>query len=82
LNLWLRYISEARAANGRGLTAFPVPAFTTLDARLAWRLGEELELAIAGQNLLEEQHLEYVPESFILPTEVQRTFSASLNWGF
>jgi iron complex outermembrane receptor protein len=36
-----------------------VPAYTTLDARLGWRLTRRLELAIVGQNLVDAGHAEW-----------------------
>jgi len=35
-----------------------------------------------GQNLLEEQHLEYAAESFILTTEAIRSYYAKIQWNF
>ena len=36
-----------------------VPAYSSLDLRLAWRPTAALELAVVGQNLLDESHLEW-----------------------
>src|SRR5207253_7676155 len=30
----------------------PIPSYTRLDTRLGWRVGESVELSVAGQNLL------------------------------
>jgi iron complex outermembrane recepter protein len=46
-----RYVDE--------LTFLPVPSYITMDMRLAWRPSPCTELAIAGQNLLDERHAEY-----------------------
>lgn len=35
-----------------------IPAYTELDARLAWRVGPNIELAVAGFNLLHKRHAE------------------------
>ena len=50
LDLWLRFVDEIREAN--------VGSYLTLDARLAWRASEHLELAIVGQELLDSGHRE------------------------
>jgi hypothetical protein len=47
LDLVLRYVGE--------LPAQRVPAYTSLDLRLAWRPAQRLELAVVGQNLLDPQ---------------------------
>jgi iron complex outermembrane receptor protein len=57
-----------------------VPAYTALDMRLAYRLNEQLELALSGQNLLDERH----PETG-LPTdrdEIPRSYVISARWQF
>jgi len=44
------------------------PAFTTLNLRMAWRPSAALELALAGDNLLQARHIEYIPEYIPEPT--------------
>ena len=58
-----------------------VPGYTELDARVAWRASDALELALVGQNLLDPQHREFGPPS---PgtAEVQRGFYAKATWRF
>jgi iron complex outermembrane recepter protein len=53
---WLRYVDSFD--NGS------VPRYYTLDVRLAWRPVKNLELALVGQNLLENRHQEFRPEQF------------------
>ncbi len=50
LNLTYRYVSA--------LPGQLVPAYSTGDARFAWRFTRQLELALAGRNLLQRQHFE------------------------
>jgi iron complex outermembrane receptor protein len=38
-----------------------VPAYSELDARLAWQARPELELALSGRNLLHSEHAEFGP---------------------
>jgi iron complex outermembrane recepter protein len=59
----LRYQSRLPAQN--------VPAFVSLDARLAWSAGRQLELAVVGQNLLADHHVEFGGNS-ASRTEVRR----------
>src|SRR6185503_19219002 len=51
LDLRLQYQSR--------LPAQGVPAFLSLDARLAWQAGRPIELAVVGQNLLAAHHVEF-----------------------
>ncbi len=52
-----------------------VPEYTEMNARLAWRVTDRLELALAGFNLLHGQHQEYpgsdlIRRSVMLQTQV------------
>jgi hypothetical protein len=50
-----------------------------LNARVAWRASERLELAIKGFNLLNETHLEYPdPAGF----EIRRSVMAELRYNY
>ena len=72
---WLRYVDSFD--NGG------VPSYFTLDLRLAWRPIKNLELALVGQNLLENQHQEFRPEQFSTTVyEVQRGVYGKLTWKF
>ena len=54
-----------------------------LDARLAWRPTEDLELAIVGRNLLHDEHQEFAP-TFVnhVPTAVEREVYGKVTWRF
>lgn len=58
-----------------------VAAYTELGARLSWRVSDQVELAVVGENLLNDQHLEFVNGS-VARREVPRAVRASLRWGF
>lgn len=45
------------------LWGLQLPAYSTADARLAWRLRPELEIALTGQNLFQPHHVEYVADA-------------------
>ncbi len=56
-----------------------VPSYVGVDARIGYRLTEHWELAIAGYNLLDEGHVEFVNPS--LPArESSRSFFVSARW--
>ncbi len=53
LNLLGRYVDR--------LPGSQIDSYTTLDARLAWQPRPQWEIAVVGQNLLEERHGEFRP---------------------
>ncbi len=65
------------------LSSLDVDAYVEMDARLAWRPREDLELALVGQNLFDGGHYEFAP-SFVngVPTQVQRAVYAKVTWRF
>jgi len=73
MDLWLRYAGSLSPG------AFPtgqtyIPAYLTMDARLAWQATPNLELSLVGRNLLQPQHPEYA-NNFYMPyqSEVERS---------
>jgi iron complex outermembrane receptor protein len=56
-----------------------VPAYTTLDARIGWRLRPDLELSISGTNLL-DRHAEY--GALATRVELGPAINAKLAWTF
>jgi iron complex outermembrane receptor protein len=73
------YVSSIIDATG-GLGA--VPAYTRLDTRIGWRLGEFAELSIGGQNLLTSRHLEFLDGLQVTPMETGRAAVARVTWRF
>ena len=68
-----------------GLPGLHVPAYTRLDSRLAWHLGESLELSLVGQNLLSSRHFEFgnIDEFIATADESVRTFLLTgITWSF
>ena len=57
------------------LMAHGVPSYHTLDARVGWRLSNQLDLAIVGKNLLQPHH----PEFGAVPVEIKRSAYAQLT---
>ena len=78
LDLMARYVDSMPLAG--------VPSYTTMDLRLAWRPRERLELAVVGQNLLQDAHYEYPSNPAVNPstatTEVPRSVYGSVTWRF
>ena len=73
LNLWLRYVDELAELN--------VPAYLTMDLRLGWRSGKNVEVALVGQNLFDNHHPEFAGTSNgFVPDQVRRTVYAQLIW--
>jgi iron complex outermembrane recepter protein len=64
----------------RHVTELPnpaVPAYTAVDARYGWRLRDDLELAVAGQNLFDARHSEFNPAQ---NGELERAVLVSLRF--
>lgn len=83
LDLWFRYVDRITAGFPDLRMAQPVDAYATLDARLAWKPWKEVGLALVGQNLLENRHVEFIQEGFgPKPTQIPRSVYLQLDWRF
>ena len=57
-----------------------IDAYSELDVRLAWQASERLELALVGQNLLHDHHVEFgTPEA---RGELERGAYGKITWQF
>jgi iron complex outermembrane receptor protein len=72
LSSQLRYVDNVQS----------VPAYITADLRLSYRLTANLELSIAGENLLQARHLEQASVIGAPNTEVPRGFYGKVTWRF
>jgi len=65
------------------LPGLNLPNYYSLDAHLSWRPVTSLELSIGGQNLLDNRHLEFLPD-FVntSPTVVKRRIFGSITVKF
>jgi iron complex outermembrane receptor protein len=72
LDLIYRYVSQ--------LPAQLVPAYSTADARLAWRFSRQFELSAAGRNLFQPHHPEYQGDPGPL-VGIRRSAYLMLTWG-
>ena len=71
----LRYVDALPGPN--------IPSYLALDMRIAWSPRKNLEVALVGQNLLDDRHPEFAP-TFIGTerTEVERRVFATFQWRF
>jgi iron complex outermembrane receptor protein len=60
------------------LSSPDVPAYTAVDARFGWRLKSNLELSLAGVNLLDADHGEYGPIE--TRSRIPRSIFVQLLW--
>jgi iron complex outermembrane receptor protein len=76
-DLWLRYAGSVDP------TGTPIPAYLTMDARLAWQATPHLELSVVGRNLLDPRHPEFAND-FYMPyrSEVERSVYAKIALRF
>ena len=56
-----------------------VPSYISLDARLAWRPRSDLELAVTGQNLLDNHHAEFGGSPSV---QVRRSVYATISFSW
>jgi iron complex outermembrane receptor protein len=65
------------------LPSLGLPGYYSLDAHVGWRPTRNLEFSIGGQNLLDNQHLEFLPD-FVntSPTVVKRSVFGSITVTF
>ena len=62
------------------LVADDVPSYITMDLRLAYRPRKHLELAVIGQNLLQDHHQEYNGFITTYASEVPRGVYGTVTW--
>jgi iron complex outermembrane receptor protein len=67
----------------RSIGSLPKPEvseYTALDVRLGWHATEDLEISLAGFNLLDNRHPEF--GSFPTRSEIGRSVYLKLQWAF
>ncbi len=75
LDATVRYVDE--------LPAQGIKSYLTMDLRLAWRPVPNVELSLAGQNLLDNQRPEFYPTLIVSQqTEVARALIGKFTWKF
>ena len=73
LDLGFRFVDQIQNT-ARGFET--IPDYTTVDVRVAWLPTRNLELAIVGQNLLDERHPEFGLR------EIERSGYAKATWRY
>ncbi len=71
LDLAYRYVSA--------LGALKIPSYSTADVRFAWKLNQEFEVSIVGQNLLQPRHYEFASDPGP-SVGIKRTIYGQLAW--
>jgi iron complex outermembrane receptor protein len=65
------------------LTDPSVPSYTRLDTGLSWEVGERIGVSLVGQNLLRDQHEEFVDfTGGSRTTLIKRSLYAKVGWRF
>ena len=63
------------------LEPFDIEGYTELGTRLAWRPALDWEIALIGNNLLHDSHLEAMSElGDFAPTAIERSISLQVRW--
>ena len=66
-----------------GLAGLAVPSYYSLDANLGWAATKHLNFSIGGQNLTNNEHLEFRPDFIATaPTLVKRTYQVTARVAF
>jgi iron complex outermembrane receptor protein len=69
-------------ATYRGVDSLPgqrIPGYSTMDARLGWRIGRNLDISLVGRNLLQPWHLEFGNDPGPA-VGIRRTIFVRLTW--
>jgi iron complex outermembrane receptor protein len=72
-DLWCRYVYK--------LPKIGVSDYLSLGARLGWHVTEHLDFSLVGQNLIEDDRIEFVTDD-VLPTAAESGFYAEIMWAF
>lgn len=73
-DVWYRYVDDLSDSIGN---------YDTVDVRLGWKYGTNLELSLVGQNLFDSHHAEFLPEALhTVGTEVERGVYGKIVWSF
>ena len=71
LGIVVRYVDVLHKPN--------VPSYVGLDVQLEWKMNKFITLSVAGQNLLDNRHPEFVPSS-PSPREIERSFYGKIKF--
>ncbi len=80
LDLWLYYSSQLDSTSFS--VAGGVPAYSSINARFAWRPHDGVQLSLVGRNLNQQHHAEFIGEHFLSASEIERSIYAQLRIDF
>jgi iron complex outermembrane receptor protein len=79
----LRFVDKLEFPQAGAAPTITVPDYFELDARLAWRINKNWEVALIGQNLLHDRHTEFEPTYVhTQATEIPRTIFAQVTFQY
>ncbi len=81
VNLTDRLTADSNLYYVGPLSSLNVDAYFRLDLRLGWKVSDQIELALVGQNLIEE-HEELGNQTLFLATQVPRSVFATMTWRY
>ena len=84
LNLWARYTGKIKFVDPTNIDSYlhVIDDTVSLDANVRWRINDNIDFMVAGQNLLDGELMEYGSDSYLSPIEIQRTLYAKITWLF
>jgi iron complex outermembrane receptor protein len=83
LNLWTRYVDRLKDPSPQAHDlGKEINDYLAVDANVTWQPQPGLELMLAGKNLFDSKHLEFIQESFAPSTEIERSFFGKVTWKF
>ncbi len=85
INGWLRYIDTIEGRSSLDLLkeeGTTIDAYFLFDLNLIWKPGNDLEVMLVGQNLLNSSQPQYVAELHTPLTEIERGFYVKMTWRF
>ncbi len=75
VNLWVRYNSK--------IAFYDIPGYVTMDAKLVFKPVRNVELSLVGQNLLSQNHREFVSDTIpSIPGRIPRGVYVGAQWRF
>lgn len=76
------YKIDSNVAVNKGIVPNPIDSYLRGDLRLGWRPLDGLELSLAGLNLLEGDHVEFIDSRFYEATNIGRSYYGMATWRF
>ncbi len=79
INLPKRFEIDPTYRYVSALTSPQVPAYSTVDLRVGWHMNREIELSVAGQNLIQPSHPEFSGDPGPL-VGIKRSVFGKITW--